>query len=171
MSPEDKLITQLNNLRRINPSEDFASKLRIELLSTPRTERKHFWKLTGFRLSIKESLGFAASVAVVAALILAFIDLTPQTASPLIGTNIPGAESTNMLNAANAAVSDINIHLDEVNSFSAAAKQTSKALSDINPSAVNTGSLNSENNSINASSTDSNSASQINSILDEVSNN
>lgn len=171
MIQEDKLIAQLNNLKQISPSDAFSKKLKGVLLSTPhRIEKKQFFSIAKFRLSIRESLGFAASVGVVAALIIILLGLTPQTAGPIVGTTSPSIESANMLNAANAAVNDINIHLDEVNSFNAAASQSGKALSDINPTSVNSESLNTENNNISASSTDNNSASQINSILDKISN-
>lgn len=162
MIQEDKLIEQLNNLKGIRPSDEFSRKLKGVVLSTPRAQ-KHAWSISGLKLSVKEGLGFALSVGVVAVLIVVFIDVTPKTLNPIIGSNTPGANSISMLNDANAAVNDIDIHMAEVNTFDAAAEQSGTALSSINPESINK-----EEDNINTPAVSSD-ASQVDNVLDQIS--
>jgi|GEM_PF-4889196 hypothetical protein len=165
MIQEEKLIEQLNNLKSISPSDAFASRLKGVILSTQKPQRNVFG-INRLSISLKESLGFTLSVGLVAILVALFLGITPQTVSPIIGSATPGADSVSMLNQANAAVSDIDIHLAEVDTFDAAAQQTSNALTNINPS-----SMSQERNNIGASSTSvSDDASKIDDVLSKLSN-
>lgn len=159
------MIEQLNNLRKITPSEDFARKLKGIVLSTPRPQRQ-VWSIASLRPSVREGFSFAVSVGLVAVLIVLFVDVNPHTTSEIVGTANPGANSVSMLNEANAAVADINIHLAEVSTFDAAAQQTSDALSNINPTSINK-----EKSTISSSDVSGNSdATKIDSILNQLSN-
>lgn len=166
MIQEDKLIEQLESLKRIGPSDNFARKLRGVILSTPRPQR-HVWNISNFRLPAKESFGFALSIGFVAVLVVLVLNFTSQVATnPIVATNTTKTASVSMLNEANAAVDDINIHLAEVSTFDAATEQTSNALSSINPSSISR-----EGNSINSSATTSgDDASKIDTILNQLSN-
>lgn len=165
MIQEDKLIEQLNGLRGINPSDEFARKLKGIVLSTPRPQRHIFGININLSLPIKESIGFAFSAGLVAVVIMLLLGVTPQAVSPILGKSTPGADSVSMLNQANAAVNDIDIHLAEVDTFDAAAQKTSNALSNISPSSINQ-----ERNSISSSDANgSDDAAKIDSVLDQLS--
>lgn len=164
MMQEEKIIEQLRNLKEVNPSRDFVARSKGILMSTPR--KTSLWTISRFNVTMKESVGFALSVGLVAVFIIVMLDITPQTINPITGVNTPSSDNNALLNQANAAVNDINIHMQEVDTFNDAAQQSSEALNEINPSM-----LSAEKNQIKSPSANNTEQNEdIDTVLDELSN-
>ncbi len=164
MMDENKLIERLRNLRGLAPSAYFAAKSKGLILSTRRPERSTAWSIRNIRLSIKESFGFAVSVSLVAVLIALLWGYIPGAFGPTVTKSSSLANSINLVNDANAAVNDINVHLSEINTFNAAAQQSGVALSDLSPASIR----NEENSMGVPNEGSSDNSAQIDSILNQL---
>ncbi len=127
---EDRKITGvLEQLRRVEPSADFAARSKAAILAAPRPQ-KHGWGLYGLKHSLSEGVGFVLSVGLVSIIAALFISV-PKTFGPVVGNRLPGAETAALVNDVDAAVKDIDIHIQEAQLFSTAAEKANSALKEI----------------------------------------
>jgi hypothetical protein len=130
MMEDYKLTNILESLREIEPSAGFVARSRSAILSTPR-RRSYIWSLAGLKHSAREGLGFALSVGMVSAVIALILSSAPRALDSVVGDRLPSAETRALVNDADAAVKDIDIHLEEIHSFDAAAKKTGAVLKEV----------------------------------------
>ncbi len=126
MMEDKKIIGILESLRLIEPSADYAARSRNAILASPRLVRTPLW--TGLKRYFSEGARFAVSVGLASAIIALFIGSVPKALDPVIGNNLPGAETVALLREADAAVKDIDVHLKEAQLFSTVAEKSGSAL-------------------------------------------
>jgi hypothetical protein len=132
MMNESEILEILSKLGEIKPSADYALRSRNTILSTPRPPAsasfpRRAWGLYSLRHFVTEEIGFVLSVGLVSIIAALFLSV-PKVFSPIIGNRMPGVDTATLVNDVDAAVKDIDIHLQEAQLFDAAAKNAGSAL-------------------------------------------
>ncbi len=121
---EDRIIKLISGLKTLSPNAEFAAKSRNIILSSPRKAGG------GFALTPKTVLtrifDMSLSLALMSALVIAVLSgvglIFGRSASQ------PQALNNSITNEANAAIKDINVHLNNVQYFSQEATKTNAVL-------------------------------------------
>jgi len=168
---EQAIIEKLGKLRGINPSADFAERSKNIILSTQRLSTpKRAFAFYNLKHLLTEGVGSALSVGLVSIIAVFLLTNAPKALNPIIGSNIiPGADTTALVNDANAAVKDIDIHMQETQLFDTAAQKAGLALKETaNGQAPHTNTSLIEKESSNIATPETTSATDINNILDQL---
>jgi len=127
MMEEREISGILSKLSEIEPSADYALRSRGAILAAPRLPRRYFG-LAGIKRYIGEGVGFAVSIGLASITIVLLLINVPKALSPMIGNRLPGSDTAALVNDVDAAVKDIDIHLQEAQLFDTAAQKAGSAL-------------------------------------------
>jgi len=132
MMEEREISGILSKLSEIEPSADYALRSRGAILAAPRLPRRYFglghFGLAGIKRYIGEGVGFAISIGLASITIVLLLINVPKALSPMIGNRLPGSDTAALVNDVDAAVKDIDIHLQEAQLFDTAAQKAGSAL-------------------------------------------
>lgn len=123
---EEQVLEQLNTLRSIVPSPDYARVSRTVILAYPKREIRHGF----FGAILTQSMQFGFSIGLVALFLILALSNVTSIFHPLSEPNLAGIDTNTLSSEAENVNESIDVYIEEAAYFDNIAEKTSVALNE-----------------------------------------